>query len=93
MKNIEKLIYKIKKSIRKENIEIDQLFKKIDEYETLIHVVNNSEINNYSKNYKEKINQCYLSIDTKLDNISTEKKILNVLKNTNQIFKRGEKCA
>ena len=93
MKNIEKLIYKIKKSIKKEDLEINQLFRKINEYETLMHIVNRVEMNDYTSNYREKINQCYNKIDTKLDNISTEKKIISVLKTTNQTFKRGEKCA
>ena len=94
MKSIEEFINKLNKNIKCETLNINILNKKINEYEAIIDVI---QYNEYSTNtirqYREKINQCYLKIESSFENINYNRNLLATMKKIDKIIKRGEKSA
>lgn len=93
MENIKDFVNETKKIIKKENIKITKLYRQIDEYETLIYVIEKTGTLEQVNYYKERINQCYAKIDIALENVRSCKDRIAVMRTVQKIIKRGEKCA
>lgn len=93
LRGIKDFISEANKIIRKESSKINLLHKEIDDYETLIYVIEKTEASEQVLYYKEKIIQCYAKIDICLENISNSKDRIATMKMVDKIIKRGEKSA
>ena len=93
LNGIKKFIDKSYKIIKKENRKSYALHKEIEEYETLICIIGQSEVSGRVVYYKEKISQCYAQIDICLENINSSKDRIATMKMVDNIIKRGEKSA
>ena len=90
MKGTKQLIKQLKDEIKKENVKINNLYGKIDEYEVIKSIIQDSKS---QRLYNEKINHCYLEIEKSVDNIQYNRDAISKIKIANQIVKRSENCA
>ena len=93
MESIKEFIKQARKSIRKESTTINNLQRKIYEYQTLVYVIERTGTLEQVNYYKEKINQCHEKIDIALDNVKSCRDRIAVMRTVEKIIKRGEKCA
>lgn len=93
MESIKEFIKQARKSIRKESTTINNLQRKIYEYQTLVYVIERTGTLEQVNYYKEKINQCHEKIDIALDNVKSCRDRIDVMRTVEKIIKRGEKCA
>lgn len=81
------------KVIIRENRKINNLYKEIENYETLIYVMEQVGNKEQIIDYREKIRQCYFKIDTCLEKMNNEKDRISTIRNRDKLIKRGESCA
>ena len=93
MDSVKDFINKARKTIKQESIKITKLHKQIDEYKTLIYVIEKTGAFEQVNYYKERINKCYAKIDIALENVKSCKDRITVMRTVEKIIKRGEKCA
>lgn len=93
LKGIKDFVNDANKIIRRETKKITALHKKIEDYETLIYVVGQTGTQEQAMYYREKINQCYLRIDTCIENINNSRDRIATMRVVDKIIKRGEKSA
>ncbi len=93
LKGIKDFVNDANKIIRRETKKIAALHKEIEDYETLIYVVGQTGTQEQAMYYREKINQCYLRIDTCIENINNSRDRIATMRVVDKIIKRGEKSA
>lgn len=93
LKGIKDFVNEANKIIRRETKKITALHKEIEDYETLIYVVGQTGNQEQAIYYREKINQCYLRIDTCIENINNSRDRIATMRVVDKIIKRGEKVA
>ena len=93
LKGIKDFVNEANKIIRRETKKIAALHKEIEDYETLIYVVGQTGTQEQAMYYREKINQCYLRIDTCIENINNSRDRIATMRVVDKIIKRGEKSA
>ena len=74
-------------------MKINDLYKQIDEYEAIIELTDKSNGIGNKKEYRQKIEQCYLKIEKSLENIQSMKNQIALIEKENEDTERGEKCA
>ena len=79
--------------IRIENRKINELHKEIDNYETLVYIVGQTDSSEQVLYCREKINECDMKIDRCLEKINNSRDRIATMRKVDKIIKRGGKCA
>lgn len=87
LKGIKDFVNDANKIIRRETKKIAALHKEIEDYETLIYVVGQTGTQEQAMYYREKINQCYLRIDTCIENINNSRDRITTMRVVDKIIK------